>query len=57
MSAYTQPGEFRPERFLSPKPAPAFSAAFGCERRVCPGPHIAQNALSIVAAKYVVTPD
>jgi cytochrome P450 len=43
-STYTEPTEFKPERFLDPvTPAPLPDTAFGLGRRVCPGQFFARE--------------
>ncbi|KAF2743711.1 cytochrome P450 [Sporormia fimetaria CBS 119925] len=53
-AVYPEPDEFNPERFLgdTPQPDPR-QWAFGYGRRVCPGRHIADNALLITVAQVL----
>ncbi|KAI0066585.1 cytochrome P450 [Artomyces pyxidatus] len=56
---YTEPGAFKPERFLTPegkvRDDPTLMAVWGFGRRICPGRHIAENTLFIVAAAFLAT--
>ncbi|KAI0061731.1 cytochrome P450 [Artomyces pyxidatus] len=53
-STYPDPDEFKPERFLdadgSVRDDPALSAAFGFGKRICPGRHLVDTTMWIVAA-------
>ncbi|KAI0064827.1 cytochrome P450 [Artomyces pyxidatus] len=56
---YPDPDEFKPERFLTvdgqPRDDPTLMAAFGFGKRICPGRHLAENTLFIVAASLLAT--
>ncbi|KAI0278792.1 cytochrome P450 [Russula aff. rugulosa BPL654] len=54
---YSDPEEFRPERFLnedgSVRDDPALALAFGAGKRICPGRHIVDATLFIVASSVL----
>ena len=54
---YPDPEEFKPERFLnqdgSIRDDPALALAFGAGRRICPGRHIVDATLFIVASSVL----
>ncbi|KAI0064830.1 cytochrome P450 [Artomyces pyxidatus] len=56
---YPDPDEFKPERFLTaagqPRDDPTLTTAFGFGKRICPGRHVAENTLFIVAASLLTT--
>ncbi|KAI0265250.1 cytochrome P450, partial [Russula aff. rugulosa BPL654] len=49
---YPEPEEFKPERFLNKdgtvKEDPAISLAFGIGKRICPGRHFVDAAISLL---------
>ena len=55
--AYPDPEEFRPERFLnedgSVRDDPMLALAFGAGKRICPGRHIVDVMLFIVASSVI----
>ena len=55
--AYPDPEEFKPERFLSEdgsvKDDPTLALAFGAGKRICPGRHIVDATLFIVASSVL----
>jgi cytochrome P450 len=54
---YPEPKEFKPERFLnedgSVKDDPTLALAFGAGKRICPGRHIVDATLFIVASSVL----
>jgi cytochrome P450 len=54
---YPDPEEFRPERFLnedgSVRGDPTLALAFGAGKRICPGRHIVDATLFIVASSVL----
>ncbi|KAI0062677.1 cytochrome P450 [Artomyces pyxidatus] len=58
-SVYPDPDEFKPERFLTaggqPRDDPILNTVFGFGKRICPGRHLAENTLFIVAASFLAT--
>ncbi|KAI0278794.1 cytochrome P450 [Russula aff. rugulosa BPL654] len=56
---YPDPEEFRPERFLnddgSVRDDPTLALAFGAGKRICPGRHIVDATLFIVASSLLST--
>jgi cytochrome P450 len=54
---YPDPEEFKPERFLnedgSVKDDPTLALAFGAGKRICPGRHIVDATLFIVASSVL----
>ncbi len=54
---YPDPEEFKPERFLnedgSVRDDPTLALAFGAGRRICPGRHIVDATLFIVASSVL----
>ncbi|KAI0066626.1 cytochrome P450 [Artomyces pyxidatus] len=58
-TVYPDPDAFKPERFLTEdgqvKDDPASSIAFGFGKRICPGRHIADSTVFIVAALVLST--
>jgi cytochrome P450 len=54
---YPDPEEFKPERFLnedgSIKDDPTLALAFGAGKRICPGRHIVDATLFIVASSVL----
>ena len=56
---YPDPEEFRPERFLnedgSVRDDPTLALAFGAGKRICPGRHIVDATLFIVASSVLST--
>ncbi|KAI0064828.1 CyP450 monooxygenase [Artomyces pyxidatus] len=58
-SIYPDPDEFKPERYLNASGQSRDdltpTAAFGFGKRICPGRHVAENTLFIVAASFLAT--
>ncbi|KAL4262461.1 cytochrome P450 family protein [Pleurotus pulmonarius] len=56
---YAEPTTFNPERFLPKSEGgnaePHLSAAFGFDRRICPGKHLAAASIWIVVAMIFAT--
>ncbi|KAI0066588.1 cytochrome P450 [Artomyces pyxidatus] len=56
---YPEPDLFNPERFLTPdgqsRDDPTLGAVFGFGKRICPGRHVAESTLFIVAASFLAT--
>ena len=56
---YPDPEEFKPERFLnqdgSVRDDPALALSFGAGRRICPGRHVVDATLFIVASSVLST--
>ena len=54
---YPEPEEFKPERFLdedgSVKDDPTLALAFGAGKRICPGRHIVDATLFIIASSVL----
>ena len=54
---YPDPEEFKPERFLnqdgSVRDDPTLALAFGAGRRICPGRHVVDATLFIVASSVL----
>ena len=54
---YPDPEEFKPERFLnedgSVREDPALSLAFGVGKRICPGRHLVDSTVFIVACSVL----
>ena len=54
---YPDPEEFRPERFLTKdgnvRDDPTLTLAFGAGRRICPGRHIVDATLFVVASSVL----
>lgn len=54
---YPEPEEFKPERFLnedgSVRDDPTLALAFGARKRICPGRHIVDATLFIVASSVL----
>jgi cytochrome P450 len=54
---YPDPEEFKPERFLnedgSVRDDPTLSLAFGVGKRICPGRHLAEAMIFIVASSVL----
>ena len=54
---YPDPEEFKPERFLNEdgtvRHDPALALAFGAGKRICPGRHIVDETLFIVASSVL----
>ncbi|KAI0056551.1 cytochrome P450 [Artomyces pyxidatus] len=58
-NVFPDPDEFKPERFLTHsgqlRDDPTLTAVFGFGKRICPGRHLAEDTLSIVAASLLAT--
>ncbi|KAF9562039.1 cytochrome P450 [Agrocybe pediades] len=56
---YTNPSEYRPERYLKPDPGVRDPevAAFGFGRRVCPGRHMSDNSLYCIIVSTLAVYD
>ena len=54
---YPDPEEFKPERFLktdgSVRDDPALTLAFGSGKRICPGRHLADATIFMIAASVL----
>ena len=54
---YSDPEEFKPERFLnedgSVRDDPALSLAFGVGKRICPGRHLVDSTVFIVTSSVL----
>jgi cytochrome P450 len=55
--AYPEPDKFKPERFLNDdgtvRDDPMLSLAFGVGKRICPGRHLVESTLFIVASSIL----
>ncbi len=55
--AYPEPDKFKPERFLNEdgtvRDDPALSLAFGTGKRICPGRHLVEAIIFIVASSIL----
>ncbi len=55
--AYPEPDEFKPERFLNEdgtvRDDPALSLVFGIGKRICPGRHLVEAIIFIVASSIL----
>ena len=55
--AYPEPDEFKPERFLNEdgtvRDDPMLSLVFGAGKRICPGRHLVEATLFIVASSIL----
>ncbi|KAG6865615.1 hypothetical protein C0991_000902 [Blastosporella zonata] len=49
---FPEPSKFKPERFLDPH-TKGYKLAFGYGRRICPGMHIAQQAMFITLSRLL----
>ena len=55
--AYPEPDKFKPERFLNEdgtvRDDPMLSLVFGVGKRICPGRHLVESTLFIVASSIL----
>ena len=55
--AYPEPDKFKPERFLNEdgtvRDDPMLSLAFGIGKRICPGRHIVESTIFMVASSIL----